>query len=248
MLASSRSGSRESCVLCSHARAARAAAVFYCTASSVAAHAWHCLAHHHGYDTALSHCTAVSAWLALSAWSGSAAQREITHLISSKAHCPDATCADEAASGLLAPNWCMHPLPLIYSHVQDAYWNVGLFRYYKLKQLPNFALAAPVVLLLWRGLSSWSQEYGRNPKAVALSSTHLMEYGVPVLLTVVIVLTTAHVQIMTRVVCSMSPLLYWLAAPMLGSKAHPSACVIIGFCAVYCIVGTVLFANFYPWT
>lgn len=44
--------------------------------------------------------------------------------------------------------WCHdRPFPSLYSHIQSAYWGVGLLRYWQWKQLPNFLLAAPVLLL-----------------------------------------------------------------------------------------------------
>ena len=50
--------------------------------------------------------------------------------------------------------WCKNVLPLAYSHVQASHWHVGLFQYYQVKQIPNFVLALPIVVLslwsLWR--------------------------------------------------------------------------------------------------
>jgi GPI mannosyltransferase 2 len=58
------------------------------------------------------------------------------------------------------PEWCestSEPASSfnLYSYVQRRHWNVGLFRYYELKQVPNFLLAAPALLVAISGVVSW---------------------------------------------------------------------------------------------
>ncbi|KAK9718297.1 ER membrane glycoprotein subunit of the GPI transamidase complex-like protein [Basidiobolus ranarum] len=52
--------------------------------------------------------------------------------------------------------WCDAKVPLIYSFVQAEYWNCGLFKYYEWKQIPNFLLAAPMMILSIYGIWSYA--------------------------------------------------------------------------------------------
>lgn len=55
------------------------------------------------------------------------------------------------------PEWCEHDGRQfsLYAHVQRKHWNVGLFRYYELKQIPNFLLALPLLTLSIAAVVMW---------------------------------------------------------------------------------------------
>mmetsp|Transcript_15026 Transcript_15026/g.16851 ORF Transcript_15026/g.16851 Transcript_15026/m.16851 type:complete len:642 (+) Transcript_15026:87-2012(+) len=62
------------------------------------------------------------------------------------------------------PSWCNHSNESLfvlntsfslYSHIQDKHWNIGFFRYYEWKQIPNFILAAPILVLSAMGVFRW---------------------------------------------------------------------------------------------
>lgn len=45
------------------------------------------------------------------------------------------------------PKWCSDRIPFSYSKIQEQHWNVGLFRYYEVNQVPNFLLALPLLMI-----------------------------------------------------------------------------------------------------
>ena len=56
-------------------------------------------------------------------------------------------CTENARLDVFQNHWCFRMLPTSYSYIQSYYWNNGPFRYYEWKQIPNFMLAAPVIIM-----------------------------------------------------------------------------------------------------
>jgi len=140
--------------------------------------------------------------------------------------------------GANSPDWCKRRIPLIYSHVQAKYWNVGLFRYWTISQIPNFLLAAPsLALLVWAGwthmkLQGYYQlaNIGRaagfiqrgsiykktretpGPKEGSLlTSDKVTPHAIHTLVFCFILVFTSHTQIILRLAFSL-PFTHWAAA------------------------------------
>ncbi|KAM4702369.1 GPI mannosyltransferase 2 isoform 1-T2 [Discoglossus pictus] len=183
------------------------------------------------------------------------------------------------------PVWCFSSLPLAYSYLQNAYWDVGFLRYFQLRQVPNFLLAMPVIVLgvcaVWeyisnnpsmcRTLGLWETQgkpmsgyHGPRVFVYLAHFTVLMTFGV----------FCMHVQVMTRMLFSSSPILFWFSShqiqknepwvwglergripsnPVLRllrawTSLRPYTRVLMGYFLGYWVVGTALHVNFLPWT
>ncbi|XP_077324454.1 GPI alpha-1,6-mannosyltransferase 2 isoform X2 [Lithobates pipiens] len=121
------------------------------------------------------------------------------------------------------PAWCSYRFPLAYSHIQSEYWGVGLFRYFQLRQLPNFFLATPVIFLgicaTFRYISSnmklcstlglWDVRkkdsygfYGPRVFVYVAQLSFLAAFGA----------LCMHVQVVTRLLFSSCPVLFWFCS------------------------------------
>ncbi|KAG8841545.1 ER membrane glycoprotein subunit of the GPI transamidase complex-like protein [Serendipita sp. 411] len=134
----------------------------------------------------------------------------------------------------MAPDWCQHRTPLIYTHVQSTYWDVGLFKYWTIAQSPNFLIATPpLALLFWaswthmkrRGFSqlaaiSDSIWLGRIPYRIRVNSQNdftplvtdrITPHAIYAMIFSLILIFSSHIQIVLRLAASM-PFTYWAAA------------------------------------
>ncbi|XP_065225731.1 GPI mannosyltransferase 2-like [Planococcus citri] len=159
-----------------------------------------------------------------------------------------------------------HVIP--YFYIQNHYWNVGFLEYFQLKQIPNFALAFPIIHYVSTECISYFKRNTDLTKSLGLSRVHqntrmalIYEYIVHLSVLLVICLFFVHIQVATRILCSSSPALYWLWAMIIYSKEKKTvfslsdvphmttvSFTIFSYCLIYCVLGTILFSNHYPWT
>ena len=68
----------------------------------------------------------------------------------------------------IQPSWCQNESSSfsLYTWTQKHHWNVGLFHYYEFRQIPNFLLAAPILILSVAGVIGWIEysmmQFGRG--------------------------------------------------------------------------------------
>jgi len=164
-------------------------------------------------------------------------------------------CTDENPNRHLSP-WCDDFLPNAYSYVQAKYWEVGFLRYYQFHQIPNFLLAAPVLVISASALFRFpwlpsASKPARNPLLVPFYLHWLFLFCTA--------LTILHVQVATRFLSATPPLYWFIADLLLKSRRSretyvlfrglaPAHFGLLAFCFTYMVVGVVLFSNFYPWT
>jgi phosphatidylinositol glycan class V len=58
--------------------------------------------------------------------------------------------------------WCNKTLPFSYGDIQSKYWGVGFMSYWKIKQLPNFLLAAPIFIISFLALKTYFKSLSWN--------------------------------------------------------------------------------------
>jgi len=144
----------------------------------------------------------------------------------------------------------------LYSLLQLKYWNVGLFQYYQLKQLPNFVLALPISLVSLSTLYThthdlWLKCGKKNDVVKDLWHYCVNEpkigHMLHLLLLLLVALLIANVQVSTRLVCSSCPLIY-VGFAQLISKASWSRQIVFAYFVTFNLLGVAAYCNFLPFT
>lgn len=121
--------------------------------------------------------------------------------------------------------WCENRIPLIYTFVQQEYWDNGFLRYWTPNNIPNFLFASPTLLLLVRSLPA-------APKPLRLVQAVLILGA----------LLFWHVQIVTRVAsCLPTPYLY--LAQRAGSREYK---LWVCYFIIWGLTQAALFGGFLP--
>lgn len=137
----------------------------------------------------------------------------------------------------------------MYSWIQKEYWGNGVFSYWTLRQIPNFALASPMILICCYGIFSFF--YKKNFFCTQKNNSKEIFtfcFRVHWILLFLIAFIGMNVQVITRFL-SACPALYWyLSRVFLNSSCRRAKYFIIAYSLSYLFLGTVMFTGFYPWT
>lgn len=148
--------------------------------------------------------------------------------------------------------WCDNWVPFLYSFAQSHYWNVGLFKYWTLNNIPNFILPLPIITALTVSVLYFKSKY-YTPN---LTPHYYITY-----LFLIAGVTSWHVQILTRIGGFILFPYWYLASKLIesnntrkltGKVFHPRSRgtglekVIIYVFFFYMIIQTCLYAGFLP--
>ncbi|KAK8865872.1 hypothetical protein IAR55_001020 [Kwoniella newhampshirensis] len=154
--------------------------------------------------------------------------------------------------------WCDVKPPISYAFVQKEYWNIGLFNYWTLSQMPNILLASPVLLVSIYGTLNYLRKRvssGRhtNPSHPALEGLYICH-----LVTTCLLLFSSHTQIALRV-CLGDPVVWWNVVSLafdwdkspdgkqMGRRGMTKVGKWwVGWCLVWGAVSMVLWVGHYP--
>ena len=162
----------------------------------------------------------------------------------------------------LSSNWNMP-----YSFLQQKYWNQGFLQYFQLKQIPNFLLATPIILIIGLGAMKYLYSNGKMLKTLGLrviqtnakknddaktsppsvwSNPRIFAHFAHSLSIMIFGFFCIHVQVLTRLIASSSPMLYWISASQIHNSVWEK--LFKSYFILYFFLGLAMFCNFLPWT
>lgn len=144
--------------------------------------------------------------------------------------------------------WCGWLLPSIYTWVQQHYWGVGFLQYWTVSNLPLFALAAPMMAMLFgTGIAalqrtqltrmlqdavSGDKHIDKNAKSSVETqkrfATIMARFALPQVVLAVLAFTSFHVQIINRI-SSGYPVWYIVLAIAIHADNAPQSTKKYGF-------------------
>ncbi|KAM3721143.1 GPI mannosyltransferase [Dirofilaria immitis] len=169
-------------------------------------------------------------------------------------------------------------IPSFYKHVQEKYWQVEPFGYWQLKKLPCFMLAAPVIfIVLYGSLFEFNRLKIMHGSlfGVILGILHnassIFPFMIHALLLTVLALVLYNVEVLTRILFSSSPFVYLVIAQYMDrrtplvtlddvqyptflpfftnfSRSHWIHALLLCYLLGYFYIGTLLHANWLPFT
>ncbi|KAI6245252.1 GPI mannosyltransferase 2 [Erysiphe necator] len=165
-----------------------------------------------------------------------------------------------AESPTLKRPWCTKAFPSIYQYVQSFYWNVGLFRYWKLSNLPLFLISAPMYCLIfasgiWALNLTITKNFLKNLDSTGGLKINyrycliVRNLAISQLILSIVTFTTAHAQIISRTSSSYPVWIWFLTSLLLSqkkSKFEPLVKGLTSYLTTYGIVQAGLFSSFLP--
>ncbi|CAJ1444693.1 unnamed protein product [Effrenium voratum] len=173
-------------------------------------------------------------------------------------------CDASDGAAAVAPEICQQVIPNAYSYIQAKYWQVGLFRYWQIKQIPNFLLALPALVLTVAGVirilyDFWDELRRRIANSqgkpvifragyTALTRCPLVPHALHWGFLAAYVFFCANVQVATRLLTSGCPIFHWFLASLLNSRRNPLKPWLKLYLGLYNVLGVIMHPNFLPWT
>lgn len=133
--------------------------------------------------------------------------------------------------------WCSNTIPSLFLYAQGHYWDNGFLKYWTVGNIPNFAFAAPTLLVLFLSYRTFITEFPAKNVLPILQINGAFMVGV---------IFFWNTQIATRI-STFLPLFYWTLAALLLSPHHKQlARAVVGYMIGWVVLQTSMFAAFLP--